>query len=592
MSRNVAIESAQSNQKSAVAARAGLILHGLMFVLGFTVVFVSIGLMTTAFVRVIGGSVTLLTTVIGRVGGIVIIIFGLHFMGVLRNLFRWLKKRPDIYGTPLFTAGILVVLIPLIFWGFYAPIVALPVLAGLVLFIVLSGGFTEPDTFWLRLMNTIELALYSDTRREMDAKQGSSLGGSFLMGVIFSAGWTPCIGPFLGTILTVAAQTGDVGVAMPMLTAYSLGLGIPFLLTAGLLEGAQRVLRSLQRHMHKIELASGFLLVIIGILVATGGLASISQNLTPEQIDFSVRIEECGLGFFKGELTFTQAQSCLGGSLRPVAFNQSLIGAVRPDAPEITYVVQLEEATIVDVELNRLDEPFAGTFSLLDKDGQILATGSELTLIEEDRYLALQAVELAAGTYTIIVNGNGADVSFRVRIRETEQLETSTTGATDSLTGVASIEALAQQSPAPIGLAIGERAPDFAVNSLDGDLIQLSELRGKVVLVNFWGTWCGPCIREMPELQALYDQQTENFTIIALATEPDTEELVRNFQAEMGITFPLALDSGNAVNDIYGITSQPSTFILDQEGVILYKHFGAITQEQISEVLAELPINS
>jgi hypothetical protein len=98
------------------------------------------------------------------------------------------------------------------------------------------------------------------------------------MGVVFSAGWTPCIGPVYGGILTLAWNGGDVGQAGGLLAAYSLGLGVPFLLTALALDRAQVVLRQLQRHMHKIELASGAFLIAIGVLVASGSLQSLSAQ--------------------------------------------------------------------------------------------------------------------------------------------------------------------------------------------------------------------------------------------------------------------------------------------------------------------------
>jgi cytochrome c-type biogenesis protein len=137
------------------------------------------------------------------------------------------------------------------------PLLVFPLLVGYVLLLVLGGAFTNAEKFWMKTINSIEVLLYSDTRRDMGGSSKDGLSGSFIIGIVFSAGWTPCIGPLLGTILTVAAQTGNVTQAVPMLTAYSLGLGIPFMLTAVLMEGAQAILRRLQRYMGKIEFISG-----------------------------------------------------------------------------------------------------------------------------------------------------------------------------------------------------------------------------------------------------------------------------------------------------------------------------------------------
>ena len=296
--------------------------------------------MTTAFVGYVGSSVNVLTEVIGRLGGVIIIIFGLHFMGALRRFFTYVKKKPTLFlGILPATIGMLVLVGGIILWAFVVPILALPIFIGYLLLLALGGAFAHAEEFWMKAINNFEALLYSDTRRDMGGRGKGGLGGSFIMGIVFSAGWTPCIGPLLGTILTVAAQTGDVTQAVPMLTAYFLGLGIPFILTAVLMEGAQAILRFLQRYMGKIEFVSGSLLVIIGMMVASGNIQSLSANLATQQADLSFRIEECGLGFARGELTFNQAQDCIGGSLYPVALGQSASGEL--NAEDATHCAKL-----------------------------------------------------------------------------------------------------------------------------------------------------------------------------------------------------------------------------------------------------------
>ncbi len=95
-----------------------------------------------------------------------------------------------------------------------------------------------------------------------------------------------------GAVLTYSANTGDVLRAAPLLAAYSLGLGVPFLITAFLLDSAQGFLKRLQRRMHTIELVSGAFLIFIGVLVASGQLQSLSQYLNGQYSEFSVNLEE------------------------------------------------------------------------------------------------------------------------------------------------------------------------------------------------------------------------------------------------------------------------------------------------------------
>jgi hypothetical protein len=158
----------------------------------------------------------------------------------------------------------------------------------------------------------------------MIAQGHQSNAGSAMMGVIFSAGWTPCIGPIYGAILTLAAQGGDIATAGTLLLAYSLGLGIPFLFAAFLLDGAQGILRQLQRHLHKIELVSGAFLVLIGVLVASGRLQSLSQNFATQFADFSYNMEECVVKLNTGEIALGGFVGCVTKQ------NQSLPRRSRP----------------------------------------------------------------------------------------------------------------------------------------------------------------------------------------------------------------------------------------------------------------------
>jgi cytochrome c biogenesis protein CcdA/peroxiredoxin len=293
--------------------------HSLFFIAGFTLVFVSIGLLSTAFISVIGGAnISTLTSLIGRIGGVVIIFFGLHFMSVLPKWLGRIRSNTELISNPLSSLALALAGSALIVWGFsgnvliwestlwelapWSPLLGLIVLAGFLVWLFLDGAFTSPAAFWQSNIDRIVNALYADTRRDMQAISGSrGYTSSALMGVVFSAGWTPCIGPVYGAVLTMAANGGDVGQAGTLLAAYSLGLGIPFMLTALALDSAQNVLRRLQRHMHRIELASGVFLVMIGIAVASGQLQNLSNQFAGQFAEFSISLEESVLGVLTGE---------------------------------------------------------------------------------------------------------------------------------------------------------------------------------------------------------------------------------------------------------------------------------------------------
>jgi cytochrome c-type biogenesis protein len=175
--------------------------HSVFFVLGFTLIFVALGATATALGQLLLGA----RLWIQRIGGVVVIILGLHVMGVI----------------------------------------------------------------------TIPL-LYSEKRMHVQTNPRLGYLSSFLVGLFFAAGWTPCLGPVLATMLTWAASSTDLWQGVLMLTFYSLGFGIPFLLTGLLFDAATTFLRRLNRHMRVISIVSGVLLIGIGLLMLTDSMTRVA----------------------------------------------------------------------------------------------------------------------------------------------------------------------------------------------------------------------------------------------------------------------------------------------------------------------------
>ncbi len=123
---------------------------------------------------------------------------------------------------------------------------------------------------------------------------------------------------------------------------------------------------------------------------------------------------------------------------------------------------------------------------------------------------------------------------------------------------------------------VGEEAPNFQLRDLDGAVVTLAQLRGKVVLVNFWATWCGPCRVEMPAMEQLYRTFSRNdFEILAVSTDAQGAAVTRPFQQEMGLTFPILHDADFRVGLAYGARSLPMSFVVDRNGLVRQKIPGA-----------------
>ena len=192
------IEHVATGEQAAASKRA-VMLSALLFVLGFSTVFIALG----ASASVIGGLIRAWSAQLSIVAGIVIMVMGLHFLGLTR-----------------------------------------------IAFLMREGRLSIPKPV--------------------------GLGGAYVMGLAFAFGWTPCIGPILAAILSVAAAEATVTKGAGLLAVYSAGLGIPFLLAAFMIEQFSSLLARLKRHLASVERAMGVLMVLTGIVFLTGSMSSIS----------------------------------------------------------------------------------------------------------------------------------------------------------------------------------------------------------------------------------------------------------------------------------------------------------------------------
>lgn len=582
---------------ASLASRFTTVLHGLFFIAGFTVVFVIVGMVTTILLGPV-------RDLIGRIGGVVIIFFGLHFMGVMPRLFNWLQSDRRALRSPFITPVMLLLGSALILWGItgallppltaiqattagetsqvqVGTVVALVLLVGYVLWLVLGGAFVQPEAFWGKLISGLQTALYADTRRQIAANGRQGYFGSAFMGVVFAAGWTPCIGPILGSILGLAASAsgGSALTAGSLLMAYSLGLGIPFLLAALMLDSIQGVFRKLQRHMHKVELVTGGLLVLIGFLIASGQLQSFSQQMTIQFGELSLRVEDCGLGAITGEIGLQHLGPCLNGETRLIEVGNTVQNKFTPGKESLRYIFHAKQGAILDVQLQDRSGGL-DPLLVLNDDNQVelgrsvpftSATGNPGALID---HVAIPA----DGVYTLVVTQQNQAVqegTFTIRVSESEQQEVSTSDP--SISG-ASGEAV-------VGLEVGNLAPEFASQTVEGEAVSLADYRGKVVILNFWATWCGPCKVEMPEFQAAYEQFSgKDFAVVAV-NFGETGATIGAFQSELGLTFPLVMDERGDIQEQFGVFSYPTTYVLNPQGVITQKIVGPMTASQVETLV-------
>lgn len=343
---------------------------------------------------------------------------------------RRAARRAVIFNSLAFNAGLSMIFISL---GAAAGLVGAAILSNPWVRII--GGLVI-IAFGLQLIGVLKIgALYRDTRKLSNEKP-RGIFGAFALGLAFAAGWTPCIGPILGGIIGLAASSGGWKSGLVLSSFYAAGLALPFLLTGLLLNQFLGFYTWFRKHLHKVEVASGVLLIAIGLLIATNNvswLASVFSKFVPN------------------------AESSLAERVSRQQTAQATDGAVATTPPSGTT-----------------------------------------------------------------------------------------------------------RPSNPLGM---KPAPEIEMKTLDGQPFSLASLRGRVVLLNFWATWCVPCRQEIPDLGALQrDFGARGLTVVGVSAD-DTADDVRDFQKAIAQDYTVLLGTTEAKAK-YEVVGLPKTFVIDRAGRI------------------------
>jgi len=155
-----------------------------------------------------------------------------------------------------------------------------------------------------------------------------------------------------------------------------------------------------------------------------------------------------------------------------------------------------------------------------------------------------------------------------------------------SLVGLPTFDGWSMGSRVP---AVGTLVEDFHLTDLEGKSQSLSQYRGKIVLLNFWATWCKPCTTEMPAMQAIYDKLRDKGFVVLAVNELEDDAKVREHIKQYGHTFPVLIDRDNKVANQFGVFGLPVSVFIDQEGRAQeYIKGGLLTEQKIEETVARI----
>ena len=400
-----------------------LLSAALAFVVGLSVVFITMGATASA----VGQFLLKHRDLLAPIAGALIILFGLHLIG-------WLIKIPVRVG--LIVGLVLVAIGSLLFLPAASHLVLQPVHVYAIALIFLFG---PPLTRWLN--RDVHM-------RDVGGKNPGIVSG-FLLGFAFALGWTPCIGPILTTVLAIAASRGSVRDGVILLTLYSAGLAIPFLLTAVGVGRFMKFYQKFRKHLHTVEVCSGVLLLFIGGLIFTNALTLISSHIS-------------GYSF------------------------ETVIQGWMPKSVQ----------------------------------------------------------------HWLQASGNSSGPAENANL-----------------------------SP----------EPDVTFKDLQGKDVALSSYKGKVVLLNFWGTWCEPCQHEIPMLISLQNKySSKGFTLVGAATNDEdatVDKFIHTSQFnvsghEMLMNYPIVMNNDDIVTKFGGILGMPTTYLITRDGKIYKRYIGSLDQNE------------
>lgn len=133
-----------------------------------------------------------------------------------------------------------------------------------------------------------------------------------------------------------------------------------------------------------------------------------------------------------------------------------------------------------------------------------------------------------------------------------------------------------------------DKAPNFILNTVDGGQVELAELKGKGVLINFWGSWCGPCKNEMPAIQSAYDTyKDQGFEVLAINLGEKEEKINRYLEEMPSLSFPILLDD-NKVSSDYQMYSLPTSYFVNPDGTLQHMQIGELSEEELHVFIQEI----
>lgn len=197
--------------------------------------------------------------------------------------------------------------------------------------------------------------------------------------------------------------------------------------------------------------------------------------------------------------------------------------------------------------------------------------------------ISILALMLIVGIY-YTVNDNGNKDNEKTS-KEEEALIDENTEKSESVSEDEDIE---EEDIEEVLLEKGKPAPDFTLKTLNGEDASLSDYKGKIVLINFWATWCKYCDEEMPDLEKLYNENKDDLVVLAVDVGEE-EEKVRDYIEKGGYTFPVLLDKNSSIaQKNYYVSAYPTSYFIDEDGNLIGAVAGMMTYPQMTQILEQI----
>ena len=430
------------------------------------------------------------------------------------------------------------------------------------LFSIIGGAVVIIFGLWQLVFYGTKYGAKKEKRININTNRAKGPLLSFLLGFSFSFSWTPCIGPILSSVIIMASSSikGEI-----YLLLYALGFTLPFILLAFFTSSLLSFFQKYKRVVKYTVRIGALVMILLGIMMIMTNIPKGSE----EEIESEITIEE--------DTTQIESEEVAIEEIEIQIENTTEENSVIENSESISESSEMEESSSETMDTREIEE---SKIEITNTTGYSGDSTTDTSSVENKEIETADTVSEENIVY------ESEEVSDTEETKETEK----NNGEKEEPTEI-------EKTDEEIEEQCDLDSLDFTFLDQNGKIHRLSSYKGKVIFLNAWATWCGPCRSELPAIDELYKKHKDSKDVVILTAafpgksgEGDVSS-IKDFMKSNGYSYPVLLDTKGKLLSALGITAFPTTFLFDKKGNIYGYVPGAMKIERMEEVI-ELTLNA